>query len=177
MRSLGLSEEEAMGAVGAFVLTGTETLVSYLPRLVAILADTGWLEVLAHDRTLLDAAVAEGLRVTTPSPVMLRSVEAEARVGERRVHPGDRLVLATFLANRAAGRFDPEANPAVSLKQLWFGAGAHFCLGAPLAMAQIHRTLGAVLDAARETRLTITARRAQRGALIPAYRTLTLRRA
>ena len=35
-----LSEDEAMGAVGAFVLTGTETLVSYIPRLVAILIDS-----------------------------------------------------------------------------------------------------------------------------------------
>ncbi|MCS5715208.1 NAD-dependent epimerase/dehydratase family protein [Herbiconiux sp. CPCC 205716] len=177
MRGLGLSEEEAMGAVGAFVLTGTETLVSYLPRLVAILADTGWLDVLAHDRRLLDAAIGEGLRVTTPSPVMLRSVARAARVGERDVHPGDRLVLATFLANRGAGRFDPVANPAASLKQLWFGAGAHFCLGAPLAMTQIQRTIGAVLDAHAEAPLTITGRRAQRGALIPAYRSLTLERA
>nr|WP_228509051.1 cytochrome P450 [Herbiconiux sp. VKM Ac-1786] len=174
MRGLGLSEEEAMGAVGAFVLTGTETLVSYLPRLVAILADTGWLDVLAHDRTLLDAAIGEGLRVTTPSPVMLRSVERAAHVGEEAVHPGDRLVLATFLANRGAGRFDPIGNPAASLKQLWFGAGAHFCLGAPLAMAQIQRTIGAVLDAHAVAPLTITGRRAQRGALIPAYRSLTL---
>jgi cytochrome P450 len=176
MRELGLSEDEAMGAVGAFVLTGTETLVSYLPRMIAILADTGWLDVLAHDRSRVDAAVAEGLRVTTPSPVMLRSVEAEASVGGVAVHPGDRLVLATFLADRAAGRFDPVANPAASLKQLWFGAGVHFCLGAPLAMAQIATTLGAVLDAAAESPLRVVSRRAQRGTLIPAYAHLELAR-
>jgi cytochrome P450 len=177
MRELGLSEDEAMGAVGAFVLTGTETLVSFLPRIVAILADTGWLGVLAHDRTLLDQAVAEGLRVTTPSPVMLRSVAAEGAVGPVAVHPGDRLILATFLADRATGRFDPVANSAASLKQLWFGAGAHFCLGAPLAMAQITTVLGAVLDAAAETPLAVTSRRAQRGTLIPGYARLALARA
>jgi cytochrome P450 len=177
MRELGISEDEAMGAVGAFVLTGTETLVSFLPRIVAILADTGWLGVLAHDRTLLDQAVAEGLRVTTPSPVMLRSVAAEGAVGPVPVHPGDRLILATFLADRATGRFDPVANSAASLKQLWFGAGAHFCLGAPLAMAQITTVLGAVLDAAAETPLAVTSRRAQRGTLIPGYARLALARA
>ncbi len=176
MRELGLSEDEAMGAVGAFVLTGTETLVSYLPRLVAILHDTGWLARLAADRALVDAAVAEGLRVTTPSPVMLRSVRAETAVGGVRVHPGDRLVLATFLADRAAGAFDPVGNPAASLKQLWFGAGVHFCLGAPLAMAQIDTTLGAVLDAAAAAPLRIAGRRAQRGTLIPAYARLALSR-
>ncbi len=176
MRELGLSEDEAMGAVGAFVLTGTETLVSYLPRMVAILADTGWLDVLAHDRSDVDAAVAEGLRVTTPSPVMLRSVQAEASVGGVAVHSGDRLILATFLTDRAAGRFDPVGNPAASLKQLWFGAGVHFCLGAPLAMAQIATTLGAVLDAAAEAPLRVVSRRAQRGTLIPGYAHLRLAR-
>jgi cytochrome P450 len=176
MRDLGLSEDEAMGAVGAFVLTGTETLVSYLPRLVAVLSDTGWLAPLAADRGLVDAAVAEGLRVTTPSPVMLRSVAAEAEVGGVAVHPGDRLVLATFLADRAAGAFDPIGNPAASLKQLWFGAGAHFCLGAPLAMAQISMVLGAVLDAEEVAPLAIVGRSAQRGVLIPGYRSLRLTR-
>ncbi|GAA2237284.1 cytochrome P450 [Herbiconiux moechotypicola] len=179
MRELGLSEEEAMGAVGAFVLTGTETLVSYLPRLIAVLADTGWLSRLAADRTLVAAAVAEGLRVTTPSPVMLRSVVAEADVGGVVVRPGERLVLATFLANRASGAFDPVGNPSADLKQLWFGAGAHFCLGAPLAMAQISLVLDAVLDAELESGgagrpLRLLRRSAQRGVLIPGYRRLVL---
>ncbi|WP_290801441.1 cytochrome P450 [Herbiconiux sp.] len=176
MSELGLSEDEAMGAVGAFVLTGTETLVSYLPRMVALLADTGWLAAVAADRRMLDPAIAEGLRVTTPSPVMLRSVERDATIGTVRVHPGDRVVLATFLADRAAGSFDPVANPAASLKQLWFGAGAHFCLGAPLAMAQITRVLGAVLDAEQQHPLAVGERRAQRGALIPGYSRLVLAR-
>lgn len=179
MRELGLSEDEAMGAVGAFVLTGTETLVSYLPRMIAILADSGWLARLAHDRSLLPRAIAEGLRVTTPSPVMLRSVAREARVGAVAVREGDRLVLATFLANRRAGtatalRFDPEADAAADLKQLWFGAGAHFCLGAPLAMAQIGLVLNAVLDAEALTPLSVAERRAQRGTLIPGYSRLVL---
>jgi cytochrome P450 len=176
MRALGLSEDEAMGAVGAFVLTGTETLASYIPRLIAILADTGWLARLAADRSLVDAAVAEGLRVTTPSPVMLRSVEAPDVVGGVAVRPGDRLILATFLADRAAGGFDPVGNPAVSLRQLWFGAGSHFCLGAPLAMAQIGQVLAGVLDAEQQTPLHVTRRAAQRGTLIPGYAQLELRR-
>src|SRR5690349_15433658 len=36
MRELGLTEEEALGAVAAFALTGTETLVSFVPRLAAL---------------------------------------------------------------------------------------------------------------------------------------------
>jgi cytochrome P450 len=171
MRSLGLTEDEAMGAVGAFVLTGTETLVSYIPRLVALVIDSGWLPQLAADRALVEPAIAEGLRVTTPSPVMLRSVIAPAAIGTVAVRPGDRVILATFAANRALGPFDPEANVAATLKQLWFGAGTHFCLGAPLAMAQIRLTLDAVLAAGP---VSVESRSAARGVLIPSYRSLWL---
>ena len=172
MRELGLDEEESLGAVGAFVLTGTETLVADLPRLVCLLADTGWLERLAADRTHVDAAIAEGLRVTTPSPVMLRSTVREARIGDVAVRPGERVVLATFLANRIAPGFDPVGNPAASLRQLWFGAGSHFCLGAPLAMAQVRGLVGAVLDAAERRPLGVLDRRVARGVLIPGYRSV-----
>lgn len=173
MRALGLDEREALGAVGAFVLTGTETIVSYLPRLAAILIDSGWLPRLAADRSLVDAAVAEGLRVTTPSPMMLRSVVEPRTIGDVAVRPGERILLGTYWANRALGDFDPEGNPAAQLKQLWFGAGAHYCLGAPLAMAQVRMTLGALLE---HPALRIAARRPSRGVLIPSYASLVLER-
>lgn len=169
MRALGLTESEAMGAVGAFVLTGTETLVSYIPRLVCLLVDSGWLPLVAADRALVEPAIAEGLRVTTPSPVMLRSVAAADSIGPVAVRTGDRVILATFAANRALGPFDPLANSAATLRQLWFGAGSHFCLGAPLAMAQIRLVVDALLDAAPLGDLRIVSRRAAHGVLIPGY--------
>ena len=64
----------------------------------------------AADRALVEPAIAEGLRVTTPSPVMLRSTIAADRIGDVAVRPGDRIILATFAANRALGEFDPETN-------------------------------------------------------------------
>ena len=173
MRALDLGEDEAMGAVGAFVLTGTETLVSYIPRLVALLIDSGWLDDIAADRSLAEPAIAEGLRVTTPSPVMLRSVVADDRIGDVTVHPGDRVILATFAANRGLGPFDPGTNVAATLRQLWFGAGTHFCLGAPLAMAQIRLTLDALLDAGP---VRVASRRVARGVLIPSYASLVVSR-
>lgn len=172
MRALGLDEREALGAVGAFVLTGTETLVSFLPRLAAILVDTGWLPRLAADPGLVDPAVAEALRVTTPSPMMLRSATRDGRVGDVVVRAGDRILLGTIFANRELGDFDPESNPAAQLKQLWFGAGVHYCLGAPLAMAQIRMLLPALLE---HPGLRIVARRASRGVLIPSYARLEVR--
>src|SRR5690606_39499082 len=100
MRELGLSEDEALGAVGAFVLTGTETIQSFVPRLVALTADTGWLPALlaaggAGDATLRGRVVEEALRVTAPTPAMLRSVRADATVRDLRVRAGDRVLTAT----------------------------------------------------------------------------------
>ncbi|MEV5592914.1 cytochrome P450 [Streptomyces sp. NPDC052496] len=189
LRGLGLDEEEARGAVGAFLLTGTETLVSFIPRLVALCHDSGWLGGGGlsrlgdgHDGTSdggrsgpapgLDAVVEEALRVTVPSPVMLRSVAGPTTVGGVPVAPGDRIVIATLLCAQAYGPFAPERPHPPELRRLWFGAGPHFCLGMPLAMAQIH----AVLDAVRTAGpTTVTGRRAARRVLIPGYARLDLK--
>ncbi|WP_220457950.1 MULTISPECIES: cytochrome P450 [unclassified Actinotalea] len=172
MRALGLSESEARGAVGAFVLTGTETLVSFVPRLAALLADTGWDARLAaaDDAGLAGKVVSEALRITAPTPAMLRSVEAAGDVGGVRVAAGDRVVIATLLACRGAGPFAPDVPQPAAVRQLWFGAGPHFCLGMPLAMVQTTAVLDALLAAVRSAGpLRVVERRVARGVLIPAY--------
>ncbi|MBA8809813.1 cytochrome P450 [Promicromonospora sukumoe] len=176
MRDLGLSEREAMGAVGAFVLTGTETIQSFVPRLVAIAHDTGWTaRLLAPDAALRRRAVEEGLRVTVPTPAMLRSVRADASVGGLPVAAGERVVIATVNCCRASGGFDPDRPVDPAVRHLWFGAGPHFCLGMPLAMAQVDVVLDALAAAATDGRVPVVGRRqAARGVLVPAYRSLEL---
>lgn len=168
MRQLGLTEPEALGAVAAFVLTGTETIVSYLPRLIALCHDTGWLPRLATDP---DPVIAEALRVTVPTPVMLRSVARPTRLGSVQVRPGDRIVIATISCARALGPFDPDRPHPAPLRQLWFGAGPHFCLGMPLAKAETT----AVLDTLLPLNLHITSRKPARRVLIPGYERLVVR--
>ncbi|GAB2810099.1 cytochrome P450 [Actinocorallia aurea] len=181
MRALGLSEGEARGAAGAFFLTGTETVATLVPRLVALLHDHGELGRVAADPALLDPAIDEAMRVTTPTPVMLRSVHAAAVLGRTgtagavRVRPGDRVLIATHTCCRALGPFALDGDPAkAALRRLWFGAGPHFCLGYPLAHAEIRAVMRALLDHAP---LEIVSRRAARGVLIPTYASLKVRRA
>lgn len=176
MRGLGLSEREALGAVGAFVMTGTETIQSFTPRLVALAVDTGWVDRLllaGPDDALRGRVVEEALRVTVPTPAMLRSVRSAHRVGAVPVRAGERVVVATVTCCRAGGPFDPARDADPALRNLWFGAGPHFCLGMPLAMAQV----GAVLDAlhpvvAAGRTLRVVGREVARGVLIPSYRRL-----
>ncbi|GGV03206.1 cytochrome P450 [Streptomyces albospinus] len=172
LRGLGLTEEEARGAVGAFLLTGTETLVSFIPRLVALCHDADLLDRLADGTADLDTVVEEALRITVPSPVMLRSVARSAEIGGVPVAPGDRVVVATLLCAQAYGPFAPERPHPPELRRLWFGAGPHFCLGMPLAMAQIRAVLTAALAAGP---IAVTGRRAARRVLIPGYARLTIK--
>ncbi|MFA1544710.1 cytochrome P450 [Actinomadura chokoriensis] len=187
MRALGLSEDEARGAAGAFFLTGTETVATLVPRLIALLADHGQLRRVAHDLSLhdlslhdsslhdfslLDRAIEEAMRVTTPTPVMLRSVHRPATVGGVAIRPGDRVLIATHNCCRAYGPFDLDRPRPSEPRRLWFGAGPHFCIGYPLAMAQIRLVVRALLAAGP---LVISRRSAARGVLIPTYRYLAVR--
>ncbi|MEU5990930.1 cytochrome P450 [Spirillospora sp. NPDC047418] len=172
MRALGLSADEARGAAGAFFLTGTETVATLLPRLIALLADHGQLARVAGDLALLDRAIEEAMRVTTPTPVMLRSVHRPATVAGVAIRPGDRVLIATHNCCRAYGPFDLDRPHPPELRRLWFGAGPHFCIGYPLALAQIRLAARTLLTAAP---LLVTRRAAARGVLIPTYRYLAVR--
>jgi cytochrome P450 len=168
MRELGLSREEALGAAAAFFLTGTETVAAFVPRLVALLHDS------RQQGGDLGRAVEEALRLTTPSPVMLRAVVAPTRIGRLAVRPGERVVIATHNCTRVRGRgFAPEREQP-DLGRLWFGAGPHFCLGYPLAMAQVRAVAGTVL---RHGPLRVVRRRSATRVLIPGYRVLEVARA
>ncbi|TDD85756.1 cytochrome P450 [Actinomadura darangshiensis] len=172
MRALGLSEDEARGAAGAFFLTGTETVATLLPRLIALLHDHGQSSRVADDPALLDRAIEEAMRVTTPTPVMLRSVHRPAAVGGVAIRPGERVLIATHNCCRAYGPFDLDRPHPPELRRLWFGAGPHFCIGYPLAMAQIRLVARTLLAAGP---LVITRRAAARNVLIPTYRYLDVR--
>lgn len=173
LRELGMTADQARSLVAALVLTGTETLVSFLPRLVALAHDSGWLARLVAEPDRRAAVVTEALRVTTPTPVMLRSVAAPGRVGPVRVSRGDRVVIATLLCTGAYGPFDPQRPHPPKLGRLWFGAGPHVCLGMPLAMAEIDAVFAAVLAVPN---LRVVQRRVSRRVLIPGYARLVLAR-
>lgn len=177
LRELGLGEDEAIGAIWALVITGTETVQSFLPRMVTVAFDGGFLdEFTLAPPAQRDPVADEIMRLTVPTPVMLRSVTASALVGDVAVAPGDRVVIATVNCCRGKGPFAP-ASP-IDLRHLWFGAGPHFCLGRPLAVAHSEAwlgALGAVVGAGRSLR--VVGREPARRALIPAYRAVRVRAA
>lgn len=175
MRQLGLSQDEALGTAAALFLTGTETIATFVPRLIALLCDSGVQHRLADEPDLLDRCIEEAMRVTTPSPAMLRSVVKPTRIGRIQARRGERVLIATHNCAHAYGsRFDPDRQQPQELNRLWFGSGPHFCVGYPLAMAEI-RTLARTVM--RFAPLRVVRRRYSTGVLIPTYRTLEVTRA
>jgi cytochrome P450 len=100
------------------------------------------------DPQLLDRAVDEILRWTSPVRHFMRTARSECKIGEKKVRPGDSLALFFISANRDENVFaggdqfqiDRYPNPQIS-----FGHGIHFCLGHYLAKMEIRALFGALI--------------------------------
>lgn len=176
-RELGLSETEATGLATLMLVAGTGTASSAIGRTTALLADSGQVGRVAAaegpDRAeLLEVAIREGLRVTSPAPMIGRHVRADFELDGRRLRAGDRVVALIYAANTGAGGFSLDRGYLPETRQLWFGAGRHLCLGASLAKAELRLVLGAFLAAGT---WRVMEREPARGVLIPAYRRLLIR--
>ena len=173
-RDLGLGLGESTGLAALLMVAGTETAASAIGRTVALLHDTGEQRRLLADPTRLPDAVREGLRVTTPAPVIGRSVRRDVTVAGRTLRTGERVLLLTWSANTAAGGFDLDRPYLPENRQLWFGAGRHLCLGAALARAELAAVLGTLVADGRPWR--VVHRAPARRALVPTYRSLVVAR-
>lgn len=172
VKALGCDAEETRGLLSIFLVAGAVTLGVALPRVAGLLIDVGRLHRLADDGALR-AAVEEGLRYSCPIPATLRIASRETFVGPVRVRAGERVVVLTANLGRDPAlfpdpdRFDPDRPPEPRARYLWYGAGAHFCLG--FALAQ-HAMLQAIGRLARVPGpLRVVRRRAARGVLLPAW--------
>ena len=102
----------------------------------AFLENPDQLEKLAHGPELLDSAVEEVVRWTSPVNHMKRKVTEDTELRGQKLRAGDWLVMFYASANRDEEvfdapfefRIDRQPNP-----HLGFGIGEHFCLGANLA--------------------------------------------
>lgn len=155
------------------MVAGTGTTASALTRTVALLADTGQSRRLAADPDRVPDAVREGLRVTTAAPVMGRHVTADTEVAGRRLRRGDRVLVLAWTADTAIGPLDLDRPYVPETRQLWFGAGRHLYLGAPVARAEITHLLAALARTGRGWH--VVRRRAAHRVLVPTYAELLVR--
>ena len=180
LKSLGCDAEETRGILSIFFVAGALTLGVALPRVVALLIDSGQLAMLRDDPTRVPRAVDEGLRYACPVPATVRISANDTVLNGTKVRRGDRVVILTAnLARDAqlfadADRFDIARSPDPRARYLWYGAGPHFCLGFTLAQRVLQHAIGSL--AAIPGGLRIVSRRPARGVLLPAWKELQLER-
>ena len=180
LRAAGLEVNEVEAVLGSLFVVGTQTVSTALPRIVALLLDSGQMSRLRVEPHLMQQAIDEGLRVTVPTPVTLRGVKSEVLIGGHHFRPGDRVVILTYNVAKDARLFpapwsyDIDRRHPAAGRHLWFGVGQHFCLGFSLAQFEIRWVLESLLRV--DGGIEIVGRRAARGVLLPAYATLRIRR-
>ncbi|MFI7353070.1 cytochrome P450 [Streptomyces avidinii] len=101
-----------------------------------------------RDPEKLSTAVDELMRYDTPLQMFERWVLDDIRIGDTVIPRGAEVALLFGSANRDPARFDePDALDLVRADNphLTFGAGIHYCLGAPLARRELEASFGALL--------------------------------
>ncbi|TQM38903.1 cytochrome P450 [Pseudonocardia cypriaca] len=171
-RELDLGPEVTRGLASLLLVAGTETAATAMSRAVALLHDHRRVDALLAEPDLVDDVVREVLRVVTPAPVIGRHVSADVEIGGRLLRAGEQVLLLTYAANNAAGRFDPGRDYVPETRQLWFGGGRHLCLGAALAKAEMAALLHALVRTGRPWR--VVHRKPARRVLIPRYESLQI---
>jgi cytochrome P450 len=132
-----LTLEEILGFVQLIALAGTETVARLLGFAAVTLArHPDQRRELVDDRSLLPNAVEELLRYEAPSPVQSRWVARDVELHGVTIPRGARISLLNGSADRDERHFpDPDRfdiHRDID-RQLAFGYGAHFCIGAAVA--------------------------------------------
>lgn len=109
--------------------------------LLRLLEDPARWEAIRHDRTLLDAAVEEGLRVESPVLGCARETAEPVEIGGVQLPRGAPVLIAFAAANHDGGAF-PRADCFMAerdnvSRQVTLGRGPHYCVGARLARMMI----------------------------------------
>ncbi len=145
-----LSAHELIATCVLLLNAGHEASVNGFGNgLVAALSnEEQWTKLISNIDRLTDTAVDEFLRFDAPLHLFERTATEEVEVGGVTVKPGQKIAALLGSANRDeeifenADRLDLARSPN---PHIGFGAGIHFCIGAPLARQEMQISLPALL--------------------------------
>jgi hypothetical protein len=158
-----LTEDELVTTCVLLLNAGHEATVNVSGNgLLALLEHPGQLARLRADPDLLPTAIEELMRFDSPLQLFERTATEDVEVGGVTVRRGQKVAALLGAANRDPAVFpDPDVldvgrgeNPHIS-----FGAGVHFCIGAPLARVELQASFGALLRRTSDLQLARPAQR------------------
>jgi cytochrome P450 len=135
-----LSEDELLATCILLLVAGNETTTNLIGNgMLALLNNPDTRRRLQADPSLIPSAVEEMLRYDGPVIMTSRIVDHATELRDKQLSEGQ-VVLAVV----AAANHDPEQFPnpdafdidRANKRHLSFGFGIHYCLGAPLAVAE-----------------------------------------
>lgn len=145
-----LSEGELLAMIIQLVFAGHETTVGQIGAAVLGLLDNpDQLEIARGDPGLVPNAVNESLRHSgSVHTAAARKPTEDVRIGGKLIRAGEPVIAFIGAANRDPAvfgdpdRFDIRRDTSEAIP---FGAGLHYCLGAPLARLEVEVAVGALL--------------------------------
>lgn len=175
LKESGYEEEVATSLTKSLFIAGTETVVSFLPRMTALFIESGYLGYLAENPEHAMTGIDEALRVTVPTPVAARCVTEPVDFHGIPMKAGERLVLNTIGASKKYGDFDPFNEKNKEMKSLWFGAGVHMCIGIGIAIAQAQSMSLFLATMQKEQGLEIVSKKLHRKGHTGSYKELMIK--
>jgi cytochrome P450 len=146
----GLTDEELASTASVLFLGGYETTLNLITNaVVTLMHHPDQARQLRENPAMAAGCIEEVLRYDAPAQATSRYAVADISLSEVQIPAGTEVLTMIGAANRDPARFsDPDhfnldRNEA---KALSFGAGPHFCLGAPLARLEAGLALPALLQ-------------------------------
>ncbi|MDQ0378057.1 cytochrome P450 [Amycolatopsis thermophila] len=144
----GLTEDEVVATAVLLLMAGHEATVNVIGNGVwALLRYPDQWRRLLDDPGLLDTAVEELIRFDAPLQLFERTATEDVEIAGFRVAKGEKIAALLGAAARDPDVFpDPDALDVgrTDGAHLGFGAGIHYCIGAPLARIEIAAALSAL---------------------------------
>lgn len=140
-RQKGWSEEFCRGVMNDYVYPSIDTTINAMAMGLLLFAQNPqqW-DLLRSDRSLLNNAAHEIVRLATPIQYFTRVTTCDVEIGGTTIPADSRVLIMFASANRDERRFD---NPDVfditrrPEQHMGWGRGKHMCMGKPLARLEI----------------------------------------
>jgi cytochrome P450 len=144
-----LSNVETLMMSITIMVAGNETSTNLIGNtVVELLSNPDQLTLLRSDPTLLPNAVDEANRLTSPIQFAFREATEDTEIAGTPIPKGAIIALHMAAANRDPRRFDDPDRFLIDRppgRNLAFGHGIHFCLGAHLAGQEVRSAIGGLL--------------------------------